>query len=52
VMPIALAILIFVMNPDYMLALFVWPYICMPIASLFMIVLGFLAMRKITAIEV
>jgi tight adherence protein B len=52
VMPIALAILIFLMNPDYMLALFVWPYICMPIASLFLIVLGFLAMRKITAIEV
>lgn len=52
VMPIALALLIFLMNPDYMLELFVWPYICMPIASLFMIVLGFFAMRKITAIEV
>ncbi|HEY7035931.1 MAG TPA: type II secretion system F family protein [Thermomicrobiales bacterium] len=52
VMPIGLALFIFMMNPDYMLPLFAWPYICMPIASIFMIVAGFFIMRKITAIEV
>jgi tight adherence protein B len=52
VMPVALALIIFLMNPNYMLSLFVWPYICMPIASLVMIVIGFFIMRKITAIEV
>ena len=52
VMPIGLALFIFMMNPDYMLPLFAWPYICMPIASAFMIVAGFFIMRKITAIEV
>ncbi|MEA2512862.1 MAG: tight adherence protein, partial [Thermomicrobiales bacterium] len=51
-MPIALGLLIFLMNPTYMLGLFVWPYICMPIASLVMIVIGYFVMRKITAIEV
>jgi len=33
------------------MGLFVWPYICMPIASLVMIAIGFFVMRKITAIE-
>jgi tight adherence protein B len=51
-LPIGLAILIFLMNPGYMMGLFVWPYICMPIASFVMIVIGFFVMRKITAIEV
>ncbi len=51
-MPIGLAFMIFLMNPDYMLEMFVWPYICMPIASLIMIVIGFFVMRKITTIEV
>jgi tight adherence protein B len=51
-MPIGLAAFIFVMNPGYMMQLFVWPYICMPIAALVMIAVGFLIMRKITAIEV
>lgn len=51
-MPVALSGLIFMMNPTYMMALFVWPWICMPIASGIMIVIGYLVMRKITAIEV
>lgn len=51
-MPIGLAGLIFMLNPDYILGLFVWPYICMPIAALVMIVMGFFIMKKITAIEV
>lgn len=51
-MPVALAALIFMLNPDYMLQLFVWPYICMPIASAIMIVIGFFVMKKISSIEV
>jgi tight adherence protein B len=51
-MPVALGGIIFLMNPGYMMGLFVWPYICMPIASVVMIILGYFAMRKITSIEV
>lgn len=51
-MPIGLAILVFMLNPEYIGRLFAWPWICMPIASAIMIVLGFFAMRKIAAIEV
>jgi tight adherence protein B len=51
-LPVALAIFIFFMNPDYLMELFKWPWICMPIASSIMIVIGFFVMKKITAIEV
>jgi tight adherence protein B len=51
-MPIFLAGVIFVLNPDYMSALFAWPWICMPIGALIMVGFGFLAMRKISTIEV
>ena len=51
-MPIVLAILIFMMNPGYMMQLFAWPWICMPIGALIMVVLGFFAMKKISTIEV
>jgi tight adherence protein B len=51
-MPIGLAAFIFVVSPDYIMSLFAWPWICMPIGSLFMIFLGYLAMRKIANIEV
>jgi tight adherence protein B len=51
-MPIGLGLLIFAMNPAYMMPLFVWPYICMPIGAFLMIGSGFLIMKKITAIEV
>jgi tight adherence protein B len=52
VMPVVLALIIFVMNPGYMSQLFVWPWVCMPIGSLIMIFFGFLAMRKIANIQV
>lgn len=52
VLPIGLGLFIFLLNPDYMMKMFVWPFICMPIASMIMIVIGFFAMKKITAIEV
>lgn len=51
-LPVLLALGIFLMNPGYITPLFHWPYVCMPIASVIGITLGYLAMRKITAIEV
>jgi tight adherence protein B len=51
-LPVALAGVIFLMNPSYMMELFAWPWICMPIASGIMVIIGYLVMRKITAIEV
>jgi tight adherence protein B len=51
-MPIALAIFIFIVSPDYIMELFAWPWICMPIGSLIMIFFGYLAMKKIANIEV
>lgn len=51
-LPVALGTAIFVINPGYMNPLFVWPWVCMPIAAAVMIVIGYLVMRKIVAIEV
>ena len=51
-MPIVLAGIIFILNPEYMMGLFVWPWICMPIASFTAIVIGFFIMKKIATIEV
>ena len=51
-MPPVLAGILFLINPGYLMQIFVWPWICMPIASVVLIVSGFFAMKKITAIEV
>jgi tight adherence protein B len=51
-MPVFLGGIIFLMNPSYIGGLFVWPWICMPIGATIMILFGFLAMRKISTIEV
>lgn len=51
-LPIGLGLIIFLVNPDYIGELFVWPYLIMPIGAAIMIVIGFSAMKKITAIEV
>jgi tight adherence protein B len=51
-LPVLLALAISLMNPNYLAPLFHWPYICMPIASVIMIIFGYIVMRKITAIEV
>jgi tight adherence protein B len=50
--PVGLAGFLFLINPGYMGGLFVWPYLLMPIASLIMTSIGFVAMRKIATIEV
>jgi tight adherence protein B len=52
VLPIALAILVFQLNPGYMMEMMAWPWICMPIASTIMVIIGFFVMRKIASIEV
>lgn len=51
-LPVGLAILIFLINPDYLTSLFVWPWICMPIGAVLCMVAGFVVIRKIVAIEV
>jgi tight adherence protein B len=51
-LPIAIAGFMFIINPDYIMELFAWPWICLPIAGLVMIVIGFFAMKKIVEIEV
>lgn len=51
-LPIALAIFIFFANPSYISSLFTFPWVCMPIAGVVLIILGFFAMRKIVQIEV
>lgn len=51
-LPIFLGTALFLMNPGYMTQMFVWPWVCMPIAAGFLMFIGFIAMRKIVAIEV
>lgn len=51
-LPIFLAVALFFISPDYIGKLFVFPWICMPIASGLMILAGFFIMKKITSIEV
>lgn len=50
--PVVLAGLIFLLNPEYIGGLFVWPYIFMPIFSVILVIIGFFVMRKIATIEV
>lgn len=51
-LPVGVAALLFLMNPEYMMTLFVWPWICLPIAGVGLMVAGFFAMQKIVEIEV
>lgn len=51
-LPVALMLLLMVMNPKYELAIFSFPWVVMPIVGLILIVSGFFVMRKITAIDV
>jgi tight adherence protein B len=50
--PVVLGGVIYVINPNYMAAVFAWPWICMPIGAGIMVVIGFFVMQKIVAIEV
>lgn len=51
-MPILLTLFLFLMNRNYMLPMFSGIYLCMPIGGIILIVIGFLVIRKIVAIEV
>lgn len=51
-LPVALAAFLMVINPDYVMGMMHWPWICMPIVGVVLIIIGFLVMRKIVQIEV
>jgi Flp pilus assembly protein TadB len=52
-MPIALAFVLFLINPDYEMRLFTpGPTLCIPIGTAIMMVVGFFVMRRIVDIEV
>ena len=51
-LPVVLAVILFLIAPSYIGGMFVFPWICMPIGSAIMIIIGFFVMRKITDIEV
>jgi tight adherence protein B len=53
VLPIALAIFLYVLNPEYEGQLFTaGPTLCIPIGTILMMIIGFLVMRRIVDIEV
>lgn len=51
-LPILLGLGMFAMNRSYMLQMFSWPWLCMPIGAVVLAMFGFFVMKKITAIEV
>lgn len=51
-MPIALAMILMLIAPSFMMKMFVWPWICMPICGLILIGVGFWAIMKIVDIDV
>jgi tight adherence protein B len=53
VMPIALGIVLFLINPEYQMQMFQpGPVLCVPIGTVVLMVIGFLVMRRIVDIEV
>jgi tight adherence protein B len=53
VLPIGMAIFLFVVNPDYIMPMFEpGPILCIPIGTIILMVVGFLIMRRIIDIEV
>jgi tight adherence protein B len=51
-LPVCLAVIMFLIAPTYIGGMFAFPWICMPIGSGIMIIIGFFVMKKITNIEV
>ncbi len=51
-LPVALGIFLMLINPTYMSAMFVWPWICMPICAAIMVGVGAWLIMKIVTIEV
>ncbi len=51
-LPVAMAAAMFFINPDYMMRLFDPQILCIPIAAVFMVILGNFAVRRLAKIEV
>lgn len=51
-MPVLLTLFLFMLNKDYMMPMFTGIYLCMPGGGVGMIILGFVVIQKIVAIEV
>jgi len=52
-LPVGLALILFTINPTYMLEMFHWNILlCIPVGAMIMTVLGFLAIRKIADIKI
>lgn len=51
-LPIALGLVLFGIAPTYMIKMFAWPFVCMPICAGVLILIGFLAIKKIVAIDI
>lgn len=52
-LPVVLGVILFTLNPGYMMAMFQWNiFLCIPIGAFVMTVLGFLVIRKIVDIKI
>jgi tight adherence protein B len=51
-MPVALAGGLYLVNKDYVMGMFVWPWVCLPIGASVLLVIGYMVMRKIVAINI
>lgn len=51
-MPVALAAGLYMLNREYIMGVFVWPWVCLPIGATILLIIGFFVMRKIVAIEI
>ena len=51
-LPVAMAAAMFFINPDYMMRLFDPTIICIPIGAVFMVILGNIAVRRLSKIDV
>lgn len=51
-MPVALSLVLFLIAPQYMTKMFVWPFICMPVCAIILIIIGFVAIMKIVDIDI
>jgi tight adherence protein B len=51
-MPLFIAAGLYMLNREYIMGMFVWPWICLPIGASVLLVIGYMVMRKIVAIEI
>jgi len=51
-MPIVMTLGLYAINRDYLMSMFVWPWVCLPIGAAVLLCIGYVMMRKIVAIEI